>query len=252
MRAKFKYPTASEIPNEIKAFYVEQNGAWILDAEGAVDKSRLDEFRNNNLALSQEVQTLKARFEGIDPANYKALAERDAARAEQELLQKGEFQTVLEQKTQALKGELNSRIKQAEVERDQLRNRLEEIQIDQAVTAAATQRGLRPSAMTDLLNRARASMELREGKVNIRTSDGQGIQINGDGTPMTLEQWTDQLQQAAPHLFEPNFGSGAPNHSSGGAVRNPFASGKDWNLTEQMKLVKSNPQMAARLGTGRH
>ena len=90
-----------------------------------------------------------------------------------------------------------------------------------------------------------------EGKVAIVGPDGEGVLNNADGTPVTLEQWTDQLQQAAPHLFEANFGSGAPNHNSGGAVRNPFASGKDWNLTEQMKLAKSNPQLAARLGANR-
>ena len=56
----------------------------------------------------------------------------------------------------------------------------------------------------------------------------------------------------APHLFESNAGGGAAGNGAGGAVgssrsvTNPFR--KDtWNVTEQMRLIKSDPQMAARL-----
>jgi hypothetical protein len=54
----------------------------------------------------------------------------------------------------------------------------------------------------------------------------------------------------APHLFEANAGGGAAGSGSGGAgnrsVKNPFRK-ESWNLTEQMKLQKSDPQLAARL-----
>jgi hypothetical protein len=53
-------------------------------------------------------------------------------------------------------------------------------------------------------------------------------------------------------LFESNAGSGAAGNGSGGvgsgnrSVRNPFRK-ESWNLTEQMKLQKTDPQLAARL-----
>ena len=54
----------------------------------------------------------------------------------------------------------------------------------------------------------------------------------------------------APHLFESNAGSGAAGNGSGGAgqrsVRNPFRK-ETWNVTEQMKLTKTDPALAARL-----
>lgn len=69
---------------------------------------------------------------------------------------------------------------------------------------------------------------------------------------MTLAEWVEALGSEAPHLFEANAGSGAAGSGSGGAavgnrsVKNPFR--KDtWNLTEQMKLEKTDPQLAARL-----
>ena len=47
----------------------------MLDAEGAADKSKLDEFRNTNVALMKERDDLKKRFEGIDPDEFRWLAE---------------------------------------------------------------------------------------------------------------------------------------------------------------------------------
>jgi hypothetical protein len=51
-------------------------------------------------------------------------------------------------------------------------------------------------------------------------------------------------------LFEANAGGGAAGSGSGGAgnrsVKNPFRK-ESFNFTEQMKLQKSDPQLAARL-----
>ncbi len=64
----------------------------------------------------------------------------------------------------------------------------------------------------------------------------------------------DAQVSEAPHLFESNAGGGAASNASGGgasarpngSLRNPFRR-DSWNLTEQMKLQKSDPQLAARL-----
>ena len=45
--------------------YVEGDGGFVLDVEGAVDKTKLDEFRTNNIALSNQLSETKRRFEGI-------------------------------------------------------------------------------------------------------------------------------------------------------------------------------------------
>jgi hypothetical protein len=70
---------------------------------------------------------------------------------------------------------------------------------------------------------------------------------------MTLEEWVDTQVTEAPHLFESNAGGGAAGNGSGGAAggggpqKNPFKRGADWNLTEQMRLLKADPALAQRL-----
>ena len=65
MPLKFKFKTREEIPAEQQPFYVERDGAWTLDAEGVVEKTKLDEFRTTNVNLLRERDDLAKRFEGI-------------------------------------------------------------------------------------------------------------------------------------------------------------------------------------------
>jgi hypothetical protein len=44
--------------------YAEREGGWVLDVDGAVEKSKLDEFRNTNVALLKERDDLKKRYDG--------------------------------------------------------------------------------------------------------------------------------------------------------------------------------------------
>ena len=70
MALKFKFNSKSEIPAELAAHYVERDGAWFLDADGAADKAKLDEFRSTNVTLLKQLDDQKKRFEGIDPDEF--------------------------------------------------------------------------------------------------------------------------------------------------------------------------------------
>jgi hypothetical protein len=69
---------------------------------------------------------------------------------------------------------------------------------------------------------------------------------------MSLEEWVDAQVCDAPHLFEANAGSGAAGNGASGSasaranMKNPFRK-ESWNLTEQMRMQKSDPGLAARL-----
>jgi hypothetical protein len=135
-------------------------------------------------------------------------------------------------------------------ERDALTGRLTAIQIDQAVVTEATKRGLRPTAIPDITARARTNFKLVNGVPQAFEGDGQTARMGKDGvSPMTLAEWVDALVSDAPHLFEANAGGGAVGSGSRGAaagVANPFRK-ESWNVTEQMKLQKNDPSLAARL-----
>jgi hypothetical protein len=255
MALKFKCKSKDEIAAEHLPLYAEREGAWVLEVEGAVDKAKLDEFRTTNVALLKERDELKQRFEGIDPEAVRQLAAEKQRLEEERQLKAGEVEKVIEARSKALKADLDKQLAGVVAERDALNARLAAVQIDQAAVAAATKRGLRSTALADLTARARGVFKLANGLPTAFEADGSTVRTGKDGiSPMTLEEWVDALVSDAPHLFEPNAGGGGPGglpHGAGGAGmrgigKNPFRR-DSWNLTEQMQLQKTDPQLAARL-----
>jgi hypothetical protein len=253
MALKYKYAKREEIPAEQVGFYVERDGAFILDAEGATDKTKADEMRNHNIELRKQLEQLNARFEGIDPEQVRQLAAEKQRLEEERQLKAGELDKVVENRVKSLKSDWDKQVATLTTERDTLTSRLTAIQIDQGIITAATKRGLRPTAIPDITARARMVFKLVNGAPRAFEADGTTVRYGRDGlTPMTLEEWVDAQTSDAPHLFESNAGGGAAGNPAGGgtgsnrSVRNPFRK-ETWNVTEQMKLQKSDPALAARL-----
>jgi len=251
MALKFKFKSKDEIPAELAAHYVERDGAWVLDADGVADKAKLDEFRSNNVALLKQLEEQTKKYEGIDPEEVRKLADEKRTLEEQQKLKAGEFDKVLDGRLKAAKAEFDKQLSAVTSDRDALGSRLTVIQIDQGVIATATKRGLRATAIPDITARARSIFKLVNGVPTAFESDGQTVRPGKDGVaPMTLDEWVDTQVSEAPHLFESNAGGGAAGNGSGGAanrsVKNPYRK-ESWNLTEQMKLQRTDPQLAQRL-----
>jgi len=217
------------------------------------DKVKADELRTHNIELRKQIEERDARFNGIDPDQVRQLAAEKERLEEEQRLKEGKFQDVMESRLKTAKAEWEKQLNTVTGERDTLTTRLTAIQIDQGVITAATKRGLKPTAIPDITARARTVFKLVNGVPQAFEADGKTVRYGKDGiTPMTLEEWVDAQVTDAPHLFESNAGGGAASNGAGGAaginrsVKNPYR--KDsWNLTEQMKLQKSDPALAARL-----
>ena len=254
MALKYKFATKQEIPAEHQSLYVERDGAWLLDADGVVSQTKLDEFRQNNITLTNQLK----RFDGIDPDDVRSLRTATMKMQEEKLkleeaaqIKAGEVDKVIEARLKAARAEWDKTHGVVVAERDALTGRLTAIQIDQAVVTEATKRGLRPTAITDITSRARQTFKLVNGVPQSFEADGQTARMGKDGvSPMTLAEGVDALVSDAPHLFEANAGSGAAGSGGGAAgnrsVKNPFRK-ESFNLTEQMKLQKTDPATAARL-----
>ena len=252
MALKFKFASKEQIPAEHTALYVERDGAFVLDAEGAVDKSRVDEFRTNNLALKKQLDELAARYEGIDPDAVKTLLADKARLEDEKLIKDGEVEKLVEKRTKAVLGEMEKRLQGAEQQASALSGQLLEKEIERNVVEAATKLGLRASAIPDIKARARSVFKISGGAVAAVEADGATPLYGKDGaTPLTFDEWVARQVVDAPHLFESSAGGGAVGNGSGGvgnrSGKNPFRRGPDWNLTEQMRLQKTDPKVAERL-----
>ena len=198
MPLKFKFKSKDEIPPDHLPLYAEREGGWVLDVEGAVEKSKLDEFRNTNVSLLKERDDLKKRFEGIDPDEVRKLADEKRRLEEDRVLngtphpgplpsaEREKFEKVLEARMKSLKGDFDKQLSAVTSDREGLTARLMAIQIDQGVVGVATKRGLRATALPDITARARGVFRLVNGVPQAFEADGQTVRPGKDGVaPMT-------------------------------------------------------------------
>jgi hypothetical protein len=230
MPLKIKVQKKDEIPAGLESAYVERDGVFVLDVEGGfVEKSRLEEFRTNNIALQNQLKS----FEGIDAAKARELLAKQAELETGELIKKGDIKTLLERELAPIRAQTEAEKKK----NAELQAKLDSSKLNDSLQSAGVKAGVRSSALKDLQLRASTAF---------RVVDGSVVAIEG---VQTLDEWLEALKAEAPHLFEENSGGGAAGNGSGGAglnangKKNPWAK-ETWNLTEQGRITRENPKLA--------
>src|SRR4051794_25613813 len=187
MKLKYKYEKQADVPQEVTQLYSEQNGAYLLNVEGAVDRTKLDEFQKEKISLLNQLDEVKRRYEGIDPEAVRKLEAEKQKLEEQQALKAGEVERVIESRLKSFQSVHEKQVKDLAAERDALVARLSEIQIDQGVVGVAARYKLHPTAIPDITARARQTFRLVKGVPTAFASDGQSFRPGKDGiSPMTL------------------------------------------------------------------
>jgi hypothetical protein len=141
--------------------------------------------------------------------------------------------------------DLETQLKETMSSRDQLNQKLTKTTIDNALIKAAEGK-VNQHAIDDVLARANGLFSLSEdGEIQALDADGN-IRMQ-DKKILTPELFVEGLRDKAPHLF-PGSEAGPGGGRRTGAEPNPFMKGTaDYNLTEQAKLMKSNPDLAGKM-----
>lgn len=230
MALAFKIAKLEDVAEAFRPLYVKTtDGTYQLEVSGAVDKSVVDEFRTKNIELLKDAE----KFKDLNPAKYQELLELDRKRQEKELLDKGEIDTVVNNRVQAMRSDYEKQVAELTKSGQTMTKQLETLLIDNAIRAAATKNGIRPEAVDDVLLRAKTVFSIREGKV--MALDGESKPVYGkDGTtPLGTEEWLGGLKATAPHLYLSSQGGGSNNGAGGGN----FNGGSTSNLKGVSKIA---------------
>lgn len=193
---------------EVRHLYKPHEGGFRLDVDGVVQREKLDEFRNNNVILTNQVSDLTAKlkpFEGMDPAKY----------TEYETIAKGkptgeQIETMVAERVTKLLADKDKEIESITEKFNASQGELKNSMIMTEIRAAASTLGANPLALPDIEFRANGKFDLVNGKPVVM-KDGQ-IEYGADGvTPKTPSEWIKDLGATAPHLFTKNSGGGAGN-----------------------------------------
>lgn len=241
MTLKFTYESADLIPEGKESLYEKQdNGGYKLAVEGAVEKSRLDEFRDNNTKLRNQVDevntarneiseqfkqlqetkaALEKQFEGVDLDEFKSMKQKQQELADKKLIEEGKVEELIAErvnkaneassnKLSSVESQYKETIEKLNSQIQSQTSQLNTLLIDNEIANAATKHSVAKTALEDVMNRGRSLFELEEGKA-VAKQDGKVMYTEDQVTPLTIERWVNNLSENAPHLFEKSAGAGA-------------------------------------------
>lgn len=216
MALKYLLKSLEGLADPIKALYVAQaDGTFTLDVEGAVSATKLAEFRDNNVELKKQLEA----FQGIDPVKAREAITFQEGAKDKQLFDNGKIDELINTRTAKMKDEYETTINTLKSANETQGRQLEGLLIDSSVRSEALKSSVLPTAVDDVLLRAKAVFKIKDGVAT--PFDDQGRVIYGkDGVnPMQISEWVGGLAKTAAHLFQGNDGGGAPRsqHKAGGA-----------------------------------
>lgn len=272
MVLKAVHDSQDEIPESYRDLYAEKDGKWeltgIQGVKTTADTSRLEEslrkerartasFReklklfngNGELSVDAEIDDWRARA-NEHVAKFDRIEELEAAAGGK--LDEAQLEAMVEKR---VNGVLRSKLAPVERELDTVKREREELKaandnfqadkrrrtIHDAVREALTEEKIVPTAFDDALMLAERHFEISdEGQVVTRDDAGVMVGLDPKG-------WLQELQPKREHWWPGSVGGGAKGSGGGGVGgSNPF-SAKNWNMTEQGRLVRENPERAKQM-----
>ena len=248
------FATKEAIPEGLREYAVDsEDGQFTVKV---VPEVKLNEFRDRNVSMAQQLETL-----GPVVARIKTLAGDDLDAFETDLsglrdiakrVNDGELKTndqieqAVADRIKAVKDgyESNERAERerrtnAEAKVQTLQQRLDQTEIRSGVTNVVIhpESGVRPEALPDILQRAYNLFKVEDGKPVPKNGESTIFGNNG-ADPMTFAEWIVKLRDEAPHYFKGNNGGGADGGK--GTKVGGFSKAEIDKLSPQQKLNLAN------------
>lgn len=240
MALKAMLKSLEGLSEDVKKFYVQKDGEFHLDVDGLVPAAKLDEFRDNNRALNKKLEEVQASiktFEGVDPEKHKQLLELEKKIKDKQLLESGKIDELIDARLAPILENSKKTETQLKEQNAHLKKQLEVKQIDEELTKLATAKGLRPTAITDMLGRLRSQFTLKDDKVVALDAQG-ATRLTEKGEPFTMEHSIEGLSKEASHLFQSSNGGGS-NGNNGGINNRTVDAGASGVLTLDPKSIEA-------------
>jgi hypothetical protein len=205
MGLKYQIAKLEDVAEAVRHMYVARDGQYFLDVDGVVPKERVDEFRNNNIELQKQID----RYKGIDPTKHAELLAIQQEVEEGKLIKEGKVEEVVQLRVKTMKATLESQVNEFGQKLAVANRQLETLLVDNVVKTAAIKNGVVPSAVEDVVLRAKTVYSVVDGVPTPKGPDGQVVFGNDGKTPMPVDEWIVSLRSTAGHLFQGSTGSGA-------------------------------------------
>lgn len=202
-------------------------------------KSKNDEILAEKKALADKLTEMEKQWSGFDPKQVANLMDKINNDEETKLIAEGKIDEVIEKRVTALKSDYEKKLEAAATKIAELETgigqkdtKVKTLIVDGNVRQAASKLGVVPTAIEDVIHRAKQTFTLDEkDKLVARDADGALIIGKSGKDPLTVEEWLDSMKEKAPHWYPGSSGAGAGGGKDG--------KGSSYSIT---KTEAQNPQ----------
>lgn len=258
------YDTLDACPQDLREFAKPIDGQEGKVQVSVVPKKSIDEFRDNNIKLTKERDTLLQQLDplkaivGEDAETFKLSLDELRQTAQRvkdgELKESRGIEEALARRTDELRKDYDNRLQSEGKEKAAWRQKAESA--DQTLRRERVMAAIKDAAMNEGSGvQATAIGDVTMNALQIFRCDDHGRIIpyegdapiyGADGTsPMTPTEWLQRLKEVKPHLFKQSQGGGAGGDTTKRILGHDKAAVK--NMTAQERLALANQQSARKL-----
>lgn len=215
-----------KLPKDQQSFYKADGDKFKLDVE--IDdnsglKNSVESERTARRSAEKALKEFKKQFEGINPEAVREIMANFDSAEEAELLKQGAkgIETIVEKRMQKERDAFEEQI--AELT-EQVNGGLEvagtfmDRVLDSHVMSAAAKAGVHPTAMDDVILRARSIFSVDDDGNAVQfegeDEENQHVVMGRDGkNPYSPGEWVEEMKEKAPHWFPANSSGGGASGS---------------------------------------
>lgn len=257
LHVKINQEAFEALDEAVQAHYRKVGEEYVLEAAGIITTDERDRLKSSLEMEKNDHKKTKnklASFNGLDPEEVQAqLAETEELRLQVSKkdgeFDKEELERIVVSRVNTAKAPLQRELDQTKeqnttlsTENGELKTSMSGKTIKDALNTAAAAAKVVTTALPDISMYANY-MEVNEHDGSVVTKEG----IPGVQPGLTPDMFLTVMKETRPHWWEAAKGGGAGGSGSGGASGNNPWSKDHFNLTEQGRIVRENPEKASKL-----
>lgn len=189
MKFKLTKEEYDKLSPEFQAEYKGEGDGFILQGEGFADKTKLEEFRTANTELLKTTKGL----EGIDMAKYNSMLETERKVRDKELIDKGDFETLITERLATSSADFSGKLKTANDTAEDATNKYNKLvskhEIEGAALKAFGSHKIRPDAYDAIMAQIKSKFSIDDNG-QVIAKEGDSIVAGKDGN-LTVSEFVE-------------------------------------------------------------
>ncbi len=208
----------NKLDESMQALYKKSDDGYQLDVKGAVSKSKVDEFRDNNIELDKDLKTLQKQYDGFDQDGYNEYLANKQKAKDGKLIDEGKIDELVASKVEVVINDYQAKLDTANETIAALQSDksgiINKYEIQNATATALAANKINPTFHSPLTAQINSMFTVKEG--NVVAMDGDKIMTGANGN-LTISEFVESQDDA--FKIKSSGGNGTGGGGGGNAPR---------------------------------